>query len=68
MERHFKVLRTAGRFIDQRLKGQGKILSVRITNKEVTVEHRLYVFQGTVPKKRLTEKNVQPKISYNTLI
>ena len=33
-----------------------------------TVEHRLYVFQGTVPKKHITEKNVQPKICYNTLI
>ena len=33
-----------------------------------TVEHRLYVFQGTVFKKRITEKNVQPKICNNTLI
>ena len=33
-----------------------------------TVEHRLYVFKGIIPKKRITGKKVQPKICYNTLI
>ena len=33
-----------------------------------TVEHRLYVLQGAVPKKRITEKNVQPKICYKTVM
>ena len=31
------LLRTAGRFIDQRCKGKGNIISIRIDNKEVTL-------------------------------
>lgn len=38
------------------------------TTNLTALEHRLYVFQGTIPEKRTTEKNTQPKILFNTLI
>ena len=65
------LLRTAGRFIDQRRKEQGRIVLIRIANKVVTLmqilvksTHWLLLKKETIPTKGLINRNEDTDIFF----